>query len=92
MHTILKMRIWAKIINNDKILSDIIMNFDVKLTEKIYTDCLIKLCHKLDIPTPITLKYHYKCFDEFNTVKYKSDDFVEHIDFTSLILENCIEK
>lgn len=86
------MKIWAKVINKEKIVKDTLAVFDIGLTEKSYERCLIEICGTLDIPTPLTLKYHYRCYNEFNRVKYKPEDFVEKVDFESFELENCIEK
>jgi hypothetical protein len=87
------MKIWAKVIKeNEKIKVDTVMSFDISLTEKNYESCLYEICRKLDIPTPVTLKYHYKCFRDFNSVKYLPSEFIEKVSFVKLILENCIEK
>jgi len=86
------MKIWAKVIQGEKIKKDLIHDYNVLLTEKNYEQCLYEIYRQLDVPTPITLKYHYKCFYEFNTVKYLPEEFVEKVAFTSLVLENCIEK
>jgi hypothetical protein len=81
-----------KTILEDKITRQTIAEFQVKLTEKSYLEILTELCHSIDIPTPATIKYHYNCFNNFNSVTYRPADFVESVDFDSLILENCIEK
>ncbi|MGI6702084.1 MAG: hypothetical protein ACOX3U_06490 [Christensenellales bacterium] len=86
------MKIWAKVIKEDKILLDTVMEFNRQLSYNNFVKSLNEICLKLDIPTPITLNYHYKCFDEFNSVKYLAEEFIERVDFTSLVLENCIEK
>lgn len=78
--------------NEDKIVKSIIHEIDYALTLKSYDKCLVDICHTLDIPTPLSLVYHYKCYDNFNMVKYKGDDFVESVQFTSLVLENCLDK
>lgn len=85
------MRIWAKIMNDDKIVKNIIVRFDYVFNKKNYERCLILICNQLDIPTPITLKYHFNSFDEFNIVKYLPGEFIEKVNFTSFVLENCTD-
>lgn len=86
------MRIWARTIKGEKIIKDIIDNYTPFNNIRGYETTLTEICHRMDIPTPITLKYHYNCFHEFNMVKYLPSEFVEKVDFDTLIIENCIDK
>lgn len=48
-----------------------------------------KMCHELDIPTPIILKAHIQNYVDFNNTTFLPRDFVESIDFDKFILENA---
>ena len=49
-----------------------------------------KICHELDIPTPVILKTHIENYENFNIVNFSSKDFIESVDFDKLILENAV--
>lgn len=86
------MKIWVKVLDEEKLIKSEIVETDIKLNEPNFSKILISICNQLDLPTPISLKYHYKCYNEFNMVKYIPADFVEDVKFSCLILENCIDK
>lgn len=82
-------RIWAKVMRRDKIMRDCMY----KLPEPFDPEHLFKYVSEiakiLDIPTPIILKSHENSFKEFNTVRFKANEFVEKINFDSLMLESA---
>lgn len=83
-------KIWAKILDEDnKIQKDIMYTKDIKFTYDDFDPILREICYQLDIPTPISLKYHINSFIQFNTTKFLPSDFVEDVDFKVFILENC---
>lgn len=86
------MKIWAKVMNGDKIVRDVIYERDLVLTPSNYQKMLQEMSYKLDIATPVTLPSHYKHFERFNRIKYIPRDFIEEVDFTAYILERVIEK
>lgn len=53
---------------------------------------LQEICYELDVSTPVVLPTHYKHFTRFNRIKFLPRDFVEDVDFTSLVLELVIDK
>ncbi|MGN0819156.1 MAG: hypothetical protein ACI4M6_01995 [Christensenellaceae bacterium] len=83
-------KIWAKTTKNGKKLRETVFfdNAD-KMDYSLFFDYLTEICHKLDIPTPLLLKTHIFNYAKFNFVVFKKDDFVESVDFDSLILENA---
>lgn len=83
-------RIWARTINNDKITRTFIYESIDNLSEQNFRLHIEKICHKLDIPTPLILKNHYDNFEEFNSANFASKDFVESVDFDKFIIENAI--
>lgn len=86
------MKIWAKVMNGDKILRDVIYESDLNLTPSNFQQMLQEISYKTDIATPVTLPTHYKHFERFNRVKYLPRDFIEDVDYTSFVLERVIEK
>lgn len=84
-------KIWAKIVTDDKLVKDVIYSKDVNFTTSKFLDYLIDICYELDVPTPVILKSHKSNFNKFNIVKFRKIDFVESINFDSLVLENAAE-
>jgi len=84
-------RIWAKTILHDKITRSFVLSEVDKFSTAYFFDYLAKICHELDIPTPVILKTHANHFEQFNIVRFKTNDFVESIDFEVLVLENASE-
>ena len=48
-----------------------------------------KICHEIDIPTPVILKNHIANYVDFNNAIFLPRDFVESIDFDKFIIENA---
>lgn len=86
------MKIWAKILNGDKIIRDVIYDRELVLTPSNYQKMLQEISYKLDVATPVTLPTHFKHFERFNRIKYIPRDFIEEVDFSAYILERVIEK
>ena len=84
-------RIWAKTMLDDKITRSFVLGEENKFSAAYFFDYLSKICHELDIPTPVILKTHANHFEQFNIVRFKQTDFVESIDFDALVLENASE-
>ena len=47
------------------------------------------MCHEIDIPTPAILKTHINNYVDFNNSTFLPRDFIESIDFDSVIIENA---
>lgn len=86
------MKIWAKVMRNDKILRDVIYERDLALSPSNFQKMLQEIAYKVDIATPISLPSHYKHFEKFNRVKYLPRDFIEEVEFTSFVVERVVEK
>lgn len=84
-------KIWAKIINDNKIVRSIIYTHDSNYDTANFLTYLIDICYELDIPTPIILKSHTHNFYHFNIAKFRTPDFVESINFDTLLLENAAD-
>lgn len=85
------MKIWAKVMQSDKIKRDVIYESELALTPSNYQKMLQEMAYKLDIATPISLPSHFKHFEKFNRVKYIPRDFIEETDFSSFVLERVVE-
>lgn len=85
------MKIWAKVMQSDKIKRDVIYESELALTPSNYQKMLQEMAYKLDIATPISLPSHFKHFEKFNRVKYIPRDFIEGTDFSSFVLERVVE-
>ena len=85
------MKVWAKVMNGDKLVKDIIFEGEYTLKASDFQSMLQEIAYRLDIATPVSLESHLKHFAQFNRTKYLPRDFVEEVDFTSLILERVLE-
>ena len=91
-YNVVMFRIWAKTTKGDKITKSEIFAFDGKYAQKQFSSCLSVICDQMDLPTPVVLKCHIRNFSAFNITKFKPDDFVESVDFDSLVLEYAADK
>ncbi len=82
-------KIWAKLINNDKIIKDCVIETEKRYGIDDFIEYLQNICYILDIPNPIVLSTHFEKFSEFNHVKFTSDDFVEELHAEKLVLEKA---
>ncbi len=81
-------KIHARIIKNTKtIKSFTYQNVNEYLSENFYA-YVTEICRKLDIATPIIIPYSRECYENFNSVSFYKDDFVDSISFDKLLLEN----
>ena len=82
-------RIWAKCYKNNKIINSYIYeSIDTFSASSFYLH-VQEICHKMDIPTPLVLKYHTDNYVDFNRVIFKPADVVESINFDKFILEEA---
>ena len=86
------LRIWARTVTNDKIVKSFIYESIDNFNYDKFRLHIEKICHELDIPTPIILKAHINNYVDFNTATFTNRDFVEYIDFDKFIIENATLK
>ena len=82
-------RIWARTTNDGKITRSYIYESIDNFSEETIRKHIEKICHEIDIPTPIILKSHITSYVDFNNTTFLSRDFVESIDFEKFIIENA---
>ena len=83
-------RIWAKVMQKDKILKQFVYENDGPMDYSLFFDYLKAICETLDIPTPVLIKTHLFNYAKYNVLRFKADDFVESINFDKLVLENAL--
>ncbi len=82
-------KIWVKTLHSKKMTRNEVFVFDGKYEESRFDEFTRFICNDLDIPTPVVLSSHVLAFTQFNIVRFKRSDFVEHTDFDELTFENC---
>lgn len=83
-------KIWAKTMKDGKIAKQFVYENEEKLTYSHFLQYLFDICRELDVPTPVLLKNHIFNFAKFNHARFLPRDFVEDVDFDSLLLEHII--
>lgn len=82
------MKLWAKIVDGDHLLANLVVESDAPLVREEYEAFLPEICHRLDLSTPVTLPTHFNHIRRFNIVEYKPRDFIEPVAFTKFTIEN----
>ena len=81
-------KIWAKVIKNDKIVKQHVFEKDGQIDYAEFFDYLREICENLDVGTPVLIKNHLFNYAKYNVVRFTKNDFVETISFDKLVLEN----
>ena len=84
------MRLWVKILKDNKILIDTVYKDKTVMTQDTVKEELREICYKLDIPTPMLIGIQYRHLVKFNTLTLLEKDFIENIDFDKFVIENWI--
>lgn len=84
-------KIWVKIIKENKIIKSYIFSKEEKYSAADIFEYLTEIGEKLDLPVPVILKKHIKHLVLYNQIKFTNDDFIEEVEFDSLVLENIHE-
>ena len=82
-------RIWAKVLKNDKIIKQCVFERDGEMDYSEFFDYAMEICASLDVPTPVLVKTHLFNYAKYNHVRFKPTDFVEKVDFDKLVFENA---
>lgn len=83
-------RIWAKVIKNDKLINQYMFERFESIDYSQFFDYLTEICANLDIATPVLIKTHLFNYAKYNNVRFTQSDFVEQISFDKLVLENAL--
>lgn len=82
-------KLWAKIIKDNKIKNDIVIENDDKdlnRTRKIY-QAIDDLCYDFDLAKPIWLDVTISDFKKHDKTRFTQDNFIETINFDYLEIE-----
>lgn len=77
---------WAKVINDDKIVTTFTLK-ENKLNLDEITNNISKICYELDLPTPIVLSKHKNHFANYSSATFLPTDFVEPVKFQKFVIE-----
>ena len=83
------MKLWAKLIKNEKIIKNGIVEVENLNTFSGITKAFMDVAEEMKIPTPVITRTSAQFFFDFNSVRFKQDDFVEKIDFDALVIERA---
>ncbi len=83
-------RIWAKVIKNDKIIKQTVYEREGTTDYSEFFNYAMEICASLDVPTPVLIKTHLFNYAKYNHVNFRKSDFVESIDFDKLVFENAL--
>lgn len=83
------MKIWARIIKNNKTISEFTIDRDIKTAFEMedWNDPIGELCKSLNLSRPIILKKHINELETFNHTSFRAGDFIEKIEFDRLEIE-----
>lgn len=83
-------KIWAKVIKNDKILKQCVFEKDGQMDYSEFFEHVRNICERLDVATPVIIKTHIFNYAKYNNVRFTQSDFIEQISFDKLVLENAL--
>lgn len=81
------MKLWGTIKNNHKIIKDFVTEIDIPKGEAAFLSGLKEICAEFDLSMPVVLSKHLDELDKFNRTVFKSQDFLEPINFDSFEIE-----
>ena len=81
-------KIWVKKIKEFKIVKSYIFSKEEKFSAADIFEYLTEIGEKLDFPVPVVLKKHIKHLVLYRQIKFDRADFIEEVDFDSLVLDN----
>lgn len=87
-YTVYMFKIWLKTNKDKKIVTNELIFYEGKYDPDEFDEYVRYACHETDIPTPVILSSHAASFTKYNIARFKPADFVEHVDFDELTLEN----
>lgn len=82
-------RIWAKIIKDDKIKKQTVLEYYENFDINKFFDYVAEISSTLDIATPIILSKHLSHYVNFNNTTFLPVDFPEKVTFDKLVLEEA---
>jgi len=83
------MKYWGILRTDGRIVNDVLLESDYQKKNEIedYAVLVSELCRALDLSRPVLLKKHLNDLDRFSRVVFKSEDFMEPVDFDRFEVE-----
>ncbi|MBE5742079.1 MAG: hypothetical protein E7360_02020 [Clostridiales bacterium] len=81
-------KLWIKVIKDDKIVKDTVVEKFEKFEYSAFADYLSEACYTLDLATPVVIKNHIFNYAKYNVVRFLPSDFLEPVDFDYVWVEN----
>lgn len=88
------MKIWARLIQNQKITNDVVREFSSARPSCMegWREIIIELVKPLDAACPVMLQKHIRELSRFGRTGFLPADFMESVDFDKLEIEIFPEK
>ena len=81
-------KMWIKTFRNGKIVKQAVYRSEEKMDYARFHLHIYEACRLIDEPSPVIVKTHIFNYAKYNYVKFLPEDFVEHVDFDKMIVEN----
>ena len=81
-------QLWIKVIKDDKIVKDTVVEKFEKFDYSLFVDYLSEGFYSLDLSTPVVIKNHILNYAKYNVVRFVPSDFLESVDFDYVWVEN----
>ena len=78
-------KIWGKVIKRERIVKSKTIEIDPSTMS--FFDMLKTISIELNIPTPVLLDKHVYDFNVFHFSTFKTDDFIESVEFDSFVVQ-----
>lgn len=83
-------RIWAKIINDDRIQKSFVYEKQGLFDKNFFIFYISEICNILDISTPVIVpSKHLTHYKLFKNTTFKPADFVETVNFDKFVIEDA---
>lgn len=86
------MKLWATTVSGEKITRSLVYEYDSISNEDEFVSVLQQVCEQMDVPTPVVTYINFNHYVMFNNTRFKPRDFVEHVDFDHMTIENVVER
>ena len=85
------MKVWLKVIVGEKLEKSFVETIENYKDNEI-EEYVKEICNEIDEPTPIFLNKHFNHIKQFHNTHFTERDFVESINFDTMIVEVFDEK
>jgi hypothetical protein len=87
------LRLWGKIVKNNKIIKDEVVTFDLEGSyQEDLKACITSLCEKFDIAKPYWLPTNMEEYNRRGKTIFNYHNFMDEIDFDRFVIEELVDK